>query len=726
MASAARTAWVGSQVKPTPYIACVDYDDDRPLSPFPSEDEIEEQVCTSLFKCSPIAHLVSRSIQLDQSRDSDNNNNTSSSALGLHHSLIVSLDLDDYACQSFSRFHSPEWLSPPSQLPAEDAPLDLKPAPVAAFTSSLVNNSSACIINSRDNPPSRRLIPIVNIDVDSPLPSFEDTELSSSTESVDPKLTPVIGPTLGTPLFHHSTLPKPATVTGNDHRPPCTIPQGPVIAEPSLYKPVSQEYSPMIPSQQERSVTWVHTLVFTPSFENVELPSPFPSPSVRGDRSIEETLAEQVNMEVDLLPPNIICSGPITLASFSDRVQGSSLATLDRSTRVDESLGNHATMEADLPHPRIISSQSATIASSDAAAPSLNGSAPIADERAATTSGPEYPTRLVTTTIFTPSLDHAELPSSFRSPSFHAASIQDQASTTDTRMEVDSDIPGLSSDEPVIAALSDDRPQCFNSPGLTLANSMTTPAEPRAATPFRRNHAARPLSTAIFTLSLEDGELSNLFLPPSFNKAGSGESSSTTDTTPPEHTSNEPIVPGLSVDEAGCSHDYSTNPALSAVICPDLSDNTSHNHTVPVIDIARGPGLPIITIEISDDSPLSPFRDSSSGLTPECPSPGRSLLSPCNADDEIVFLRQANSNLEAGFTRGEVASDAKGVAEGSTFRPHWKPRWEKFPLKEINHEQSEASATHLLHRCMDDVNADETNPDWLTSELLSQKFSLPV
>ena len=57
---------------------------------------------------------------------------------------------------------------------------------------------------------------------------------------------------------------------------------------------------------------------------------------------------------------------------------------------------------------------------------------------------------------------------------------------------------------------------------------------------------------------------------------------------------------------------------------------------------------------------------------------------------------------------------------------HWTVRWQMFPLKLVTYGQPESVANRLQLNSQNDMNWDEMNLEWLTEELLSQRFSLPV
>ena len=57
---------------------------------------------------------------------------------------------------------------------------------------------------------------------------------------------------------------------------------------------------------------------------------------------------------------------------------------------------------------------------------------------------------------------------------------------------------------------------------------------------------------------------------------------------------------------------------------------------------------------------------------------------------------------------------------------HWSVRWEMFPLKQVTHGQPKSVDDRLLLNSENDMDWDEMNLEWLTEELLSQRFSLPV
>ena len=62
----------------------------------------------------------------------------------------------------------------------------------------------------------------------------------------------------------------------------------------------------------------------------------------------------------------------------------------------------------------------------------------------------------------------------------------------------------------------------------------------------------------------------------------------------------------------------------------------------------------------------------------------------------------------------------------SSTRPHWKVRWEMFPLQQVTRGQSRSVTDRILLNSQSDMDWDEMNLEWLTEELLSQRFSLPV
>ena len=57
---------------------------------------------------------------------------------------------------------------------------------------------------------------------------------------------------------------------------------------------------------------------------------------------------------------------------------------------------------------------------------------------------------------------------------------------------------------------------------------------------------------------------------------------------------------------------------------------------------------------------------------------------------------------------------------------HWTVRWQMFPLKLVTYGQPESVANRLQLNSQNDMNWDEMNLEWLTEELLSQRFSFPV
>ena len=57
---------------------------------------------------------------------------------------------------------------------------------------------------------------------------------------------------------------------------------------------------------------------------------------------------------------------------------------------------------------------------------------------------------------------------------------------------------------------------------------------------------------------------------------------------------------------------------------------------------------------------------------------------------------------------------------------HWTVRWQMFPLKLVTYGQPESVANRLQLNSQNDMDWDEMNLNWLTEELLSQSFPLPV
>ena len=146
---------------------------------------------------------------------------------------------------------------------------------------------------------------------------------------------------------------------------------------------------------------------------------------------------------------------------------------------------------------------------------------------------------------------------------------------------------------------------------------------------------------------------------------------------------------------------------------------------------------PIFTVALHDSHLLNTFGDylpiplcithTNEGRNVEpCSIDGEKVLQISSSfNDKLVFVERENHHSALNPCSGPTMGTNKDHVINST-RSHWSGRWKILPLPQVAHGQTKSVTNLLLLNYQNDMNSDEMNLGWLTKELLSQRFSLPV
>ena len=606
--------------------------------------------------------------------------------------------------QTLGPFISPQH-SPTQSTLAEHFLPPPNPTPKATVIPSCTRDNTTSTVSSARKKPVKRSIIVLDVDMDSSIPIFNDPESPSMDQSIHPKLPSVRGAPSRTPSLQQSssaqllhalndTQPSSSTPLGDAPRAllPSTAPSRPPT-DTSLY----DQEGPGMPFP---------TAPFTTSVNDAGVPSSLPS---SGDRRGTENRA-LTKMDVDSDPPGrtfnqLVPSdeGPVRSNAATDGVASrgrssttphgrqrpaptlaatlfslsldaveiptfSSPSPIQRTGSEEGSSTTHGRMNVDALPTNIVYTSNDVVQTSDSTEP---------QDRAITSAAVKHGSQPVCITLFSPSLDAVELPS-FSSPSPTPRSEDGTCTMRDTRK----------------VTTSGDVSQ-GSAPDLAIS---------RATHPTGR---AGTRSASVHRASIEETKMNM-------------------DSGPPERTPYDLASQTTSSGEADSPRDHPRIESSQYTVSRHLPVNPLTDHGDVGIHVGRRARPPLVTIDIDECGPLILFDDSDIDQEREQYRPMRRLQSPFNADDTTVFVRRENSSLEAEFNRSEAAREATGDADERISRLHWKARWERFPLKEITYRQSQTAAAQFLLQCRDDRNADEINLVWFTNELLSQRFYVPV
>ena len=649
---------------------------------------------------------MSESIQFDPPRDPGGAKTTSSSSIALKRPLLISLDLSD-CIQTPSPIVSPP-CSPTHSTLADHFPPPPNPTPKATVIPSFTRDNTTSTVSSARKKPVRRSTIVVDVDMDSPIPIFDDPESPSMEQSIHPKLPSVPGTPSGTPSVQQSSYPQLLHAL-SDTLPSSGIALGdaPRALLPSTVP--SRLHTDTTPLDQEGPGIPFPTAPVTTSLKDAEVSSSFPS-SGNSCGAEKRALTLQSEMYVDSNPPGRTfnqmvpsdegpdCSNATTDGVASQRHRSATphgrqgpfrtlsaalfLPSLDavelpsfsspspvpRTGREEGSSTAHGTMNVDALPTNIVYTSNDVVQTSDSTEP---------QDRAITSPAAKHVSQPASIALFSPSLDAVELPS-FSSPS---PTPRSEDGMRDTRN----------------ITTSDDVSHGSDSAAPDLAISRAT----------HHNGCAGTRSGSVHRASIKETEMNMDSGPPErtpYDLAAQTTSSGEADS-PRDH-------PGIQSSQYTISRHPPVNPLA------DRGDVGTH--------VGRRARPPLVTIDIDECGPFSLFDNSDTDQEREQYCPMRRLQSPFNADDMTVFVSRENSNLEAEFNRRETAREGMGDADERISRLHWKARWERFPLNEITYRQTQTAAAKSLLQCTDDRNADEMNLVWFTNELLSQKFYVPV
>ena len=450
-------------------------------------------------------------------------------------------------------------------------------------------------------------------------------------------------------------------------------------------------YDPAMAATAERAATGSTSLIlFTPLLDDATLPASFSPPPLPSTGNVDEISIMPDMMDVDTHPTDVPPAELPPPTTSGHSAQGS-----------DNAVSQLAVSVASCVHDPAMTSTT---------------------ERAAIGS--------TSLTLFTPSLDDADIPACFSPPPIPSNGNADETSVKHDRMDVETHSTDVVTTKPVTVPTSDDCAKGSDNVEPHLAiRSAGCPS--RSATTGRQR-SIKLFPSALFTPSLDNPELPNSFSSSPSHRTGSEDITSTTvaqmkvDSARSEQTSHERARQAASDCEADspsrlpCTQSSPNAGSLDLSVKPFAESKQNENHT------GRHTRPPLVTIDIHDCHPVSLFDDSTPGQEREHFTPRRGLLSPFNADDNTVFVRRDSSKLEAEFNRGPISGEGASGAMEAASKLHWKIRWAKFPLKEVIHGQSKAAFERLLLQCINNMDTDEVNLHWLTKELLSQKFSVPV
>ena len=145
----------------------------------------------------------------------------------------------------------------------------------------------------------------------------------------------------------------------------------------------------------------------------------------------------------------------------------------------------------------------------------------------------------------------------------------------------------------------------------------------------------------------------------------------------------------------------------------------------------------IFTFDLSDGHPVNTFGDhlplsfavslADGGRKVKFSSIGGDPATriPTTLNEKLISVEHENPHSGSKLGSSPTIGSNQDYVIGSRSL-HWKGRWDVFPLRQVTFGQTKSVHDRLLLKCRNDMDWDEMNLDWLTDELLLQRFSLPV